>query len=57
MMLCQLLRRQGRAKVGVLVAHDRQRQGANLRGQPVIAGSAVVFGKQTRGAVPLQAAQ
>src|SRR6516164_5313401 len=31
-MLCQLLRRQSRAEVGVPLAHDRQRQGANLSG-------------------------
>jgi len=54
-MLCQLLSRQGRAEVGVSVAHDRQRQGANLSGQPMVAGSASALGKQARGAVLLEA--
>ena len=34
-MLRQLFRRQGRAEVGVSLAHDRQRQGANLSRQPI----------------------
>ena len=56
-MLCQLLRRQGRAKVGISLAHDRQRQGANLSGKPMVAGFAAVLGKQARGTVLLEAAQ
>ena len=56
-MLCQLLRRQGRAKVGVPLAYDRQRQGANLSGEPMVAGLAPVFGKQARRTVLLEAAQ
>src|SRR6516162_7881301 len=31
-MFCQLLRRQGRAKVGIPFPHNRERQGANLSG-------------------------
>jgi hypothetical protein len=31
-MLCQLLRGQGRAEVGIPLPHDRQRQSANLGG-------------------------
>ena len=31
-MLCQLLRRQARAKVGIPLPHDRQRESANLSG-------------------------
>ncbi len=56
-MLCQLLRRQGRAEVGVSLAHDRQRQGANLSGEPMVAGFAPVLGEQARGAVLLESAQ
>ena len=56
-MLSQLLRRQGRAKVGVSLAHDRQRQGANLSREPMITGSAATFGKQARGPVLLETAQ
>ena len=56
-MLGQLLRRQGRAKVGVPLAYDRQRQGANLSGEPMVAGLAPVLGKQARRTVLLEAAQ
>src|SRR5271169_5133435 len=56
-MLCQLLRRQGRAEVGIPLAHDRQRQGANLSGEPMVAGFAPVLGKQARRTVLLEAAQ
>jgi hypothetical protein len=56
-MLCQHLRRQGRAEVGVSLAHDRQRQGANLSGYLVVAGSASALGKQARGTVLLEPAQ
>jgi len=56
-MLGQFLRRQGRAEVGVSLAHDRQRQGANLSGEPMVAGFAPVLGEQARGAVLLEPAQ
>jgi hypothetical protein len=56
-MLCQLLRRQGRAEVGIPLAHDRQRQSANISGEPMIAGFASVLGKQARGTVLLEATQ
>jgi hypothetical protein len=56
-MLCQLLRRQGRAEVGVSLAHDPQRQGANLSGEPMVAGFGPVLGKQARRTVLLEAAQ
>ena len=47
----------GRAKVGISLAHDRQRQGANLNGEPMVAGPASPLGKQARGPVWLKAAQ
>ena len=53
----QLLRRQGRAEVGIPLAHKRQRQGANLSRDPMITGSAATFGKQARGPVLLETAQ
>ena len=53
----QLLRRQGRAEVGIPLAHKRQRQRANLAGQPMIARLAAVPGNQARGTVLLEAAQ
>ena len=53
----QLLRRQGRAKVRIPLAHKRQRQGTNRGRQPMIAGFATMLGKQARGAVLLEAAQ
>src|ERR1700730_1257302 len=56
-MLCQLLRRQTRAKVAIPLAHNRHRESANLSGQPVVAGLAAALGKQARGAVLLEAAQ
>src|SRR5215472_13046861 len=56
-MLGQLLRRQRRAKVGVSLAHDRQRQRANLSRESMVTGSAAMFGKQARGPVLLEAAQ
>src|SRR5712675_2873997 len=56
-MLCQLLRRQGRAKIGIPLPHDRQRQGAHLSGEPMVAGSASALGKQARGTVLLEATQ
>jgi hypothetical protein len=37
MMLCQLLGREGWAKIGVSLADDRHRQRANFGGEPVIA--------------------
>src|ERR1700730_17832773 len=55
-MLCQLLRRQTRAKVAIPLAHNRHRESANLSGQPVVAGLAAALGKQARGAVLLAAA-
>src|ERR1700730_9282856 len=56
-MLCQLLRRQTRAKVAIPLAHNRHRESANLSGQPVVAGLAAALGKQARGAVLLEAAR
>src|SRR6516225_9326449 len=56
-MLCELLRRQGRAEIGVSLAHDRQRQGANLSREPMVAGFASALGEQARDTVLLQAAQ
>jgi hypothetical protein len=53
----QLLRRQGRAEVGIPLAHKRQRQGANLGRQSMIAGFAPVLGDQACGTVMLEAAQ
>ena len=50
-MLRQLFRRQGRTEVGVSLAHDRQRQGANLSRQPMVAGFASALGKQARGII------
>jgi hypothetical protein len=35
-----LTRRKGRAKIGIPLAHDRQRQGANPSGEPMVAGLA-----------------
>jgi hypothetical protein len=57
MMLCQFLRRQSRAKVGVLLPHDRQSQSANLSGQPMVAGFASALGNQARGTLLLDPAQ
>ena len=56
-MLCQLFCRQGRAEVGVSLAHDRQCQGANLSREPMVAGFASALGEQARGTVPLEAMQ
>jgi len=39
----------GRAIVDISLAHDRQRQGANLSREPMFTGSAATFGKQARG--------
>ena len=56
-MLSQLLCRQGRPKVGIPLAHNRQRQGTNFDRQPMIAGLAAMLGNQARGTVLLEAAQ
>src|SRR6476660_1289369 len=56
-MLCQLLPRQSRAKIGIPLPHDRQRQGAHLSGEPMVAGSASALGKQARGTVLPEATQ
>src|SRR5271169_47266 len=56
-MLCQLLRRQGRAEVGVSVAHDRQCKVTNFGRQTVIAGFAAALRQQARGTVLLETAQ
>jgi hypothetical protein len=53
-MLSQLLRRQCRAKVGIPLPHDRQRQGANLGGEPMVAGLASALGEQAGGTVLLR---
>ena len=55
--LGQLLRRQGRAEIGVLLAHDRQRQLANLGRQPMVARFTAALGDQAPGTVLLQTAQ
>ena len=47
----------GRAKVGVLLARDRQRRSANLIVRPMISGFAAVLGQQARGPVLPEAAQ
>ena len=57
MMLCQLLLRQARAKLGIPLPHNRKSQGANLSGWPMVAGSAAALGKQARGTVLFEAAQ
>src|SRR5215469_2055766 len=56
-MLRQLFCRQGRAKVGVALAHDRQCQGANRSRNPMVAGFASALGEQARDTVLLQTAQ
>src|SRR5271166_767620 len=56
-MLCQLLRRQGRAEVGVAVAHGRQCKVTNFGRQTVIAGFAAALRQQARGTVLLETAQ
>src|SRR5271163_1854971 len=56
-MLYQLLRRQGRAEVGVAVAHDRQCKVTNFGRQTVIAGFAASLRQQARGTVLLETAQ
>src|SRR5208283_5062210 len=57
-MVCgQLLRRQGRTKIHIPLAYDRQRKRANLRRQPMVAGFAAALRQQTRGAVLAQAVQ
>src|SRR5271169_246374 len=56
-MLCQLVRRQGRAEVGVSVAHDRQCKVTNFGRQTVIAGFAAALRQQARGTVLLETAQ
>src|SRR5215472_8561510 len=53
--LCQLFCRQGRAEVGVSVAHDRQGQCANLGSEPMVAGFTSALGEQARDTVLLQA--
>jgi hypothetical protein len=57
MLLRQLLSREGRAKVGIALAHDRQSEAANLRWQPVIARFTAPLREQTGGAICLQATQ
>src|SRR5271168_4729796 len=56
-MLGELLRRQGRAEVGVSVAHDRQCKVTNFGRQTVIAGFAAALRQQARGTVLLETAQ
>ena len=53
----QLLRRQGRAKVGIPIAHERHRQRTNLVRQPMVAGFAAVPRQQMNGAVLFDTAQ
>jgi hypothetical protein len=53
----ELLRRQGRAKVGIPIAHKRQRQHTNLRRQPMVAGFAAVPRQQMNGTVLFDTAQ
>src|SRR5271169_1647080 len=56
-MLCQLLRRQGRAEIGIPLPHNRQREDANLGRQLMVAGFASALGEQACGTVLLEAAQ
>src|SRR5271169_4502161 len=57
MVLCQLLRRQGRAEIGVSIAHDRQGKSTNFGRQTVIAGFASALRQQAGGTVLLEPAQ
>jgi hypothetical protein len=56
-MLCQLLAASVGPKSAYRAPHDRQRQDANLGGEPMVAGLAPVLGNQTRGIVLLEATQ
>src|SRR5208337_415776 len=57
-MVCgQLLRRQGRTKIHIPLAYDRQRKRANLRRQPMVAGFTAALRQQARGAILAQPVQ